>query len=135
VRIQLARVPGPDPPRLPSTRMMSNAPGAPTLPRGNVVVFVAPKHGQPLVPFSFGCLRLTPIGATYCALCSNEARAVAFEPTPTWLTPKSLVKTPLAVRCTCTLTVSLALYGLELMVTSPELTPPPFLPAYWTASV
>ena len=62
------------------------------------------------------------------------ARAVAFEPTPTWLTPKSFVKTPWALRCTCTLIVSLAPYGLDVIVTSPPETPPPFLFAYCCAS-
>src|ERR671931_2036516 len=106
----------------------SNEPGAPVLPSGRVVGSPGPKQGHVDVPLSIGCLTLTPIGATYCALCINEARAVAFDPTPTELTPKSFVKTPCAERRTCTLIVSFAAYGLDEMVT--VVVPPPFLVAY-----
>src|SRR6478736_5521022 len=129
-RTHSASVLGPVPPRLPSTLIRSKAPGAPVLPSGSVVVFDAPKHGQPEVPLSFGCSRLTPIGATYLACCIRLARAVAVEPTLTELTPKSLVKTPAAGRLTWTLIVSFVPRLFMIWMSDPE-SPPPFLPAYW----
>ena len=76
----------------------SNEPGAPVLPSGSWVKLPGPKQGHAEVPLSFGCEMLTPIGATYCALCIRLARAVALEPTETVLTPKSFVNTPFAER-------------------------------------
>ncbi len=76
---------------------------------------------------------LTPIGATYCADCIRLARAVAVEPTFTELTPKSLVKTPVAERRTWTLMVSFGSRPWVIWMSDDE-SPPPFLPEYWRAS-
>ena len=57
---------------------------------------------------------------------------MAFEPTVTVRTPKSLVNTPVAWRLRVTLIVSLAIRPLEMV--TPEV-PPPFLVVYWLANV
>src|SRR5205823_5524919 len=93
-----------------------------------------PKQGHLLVPLSIGCLTLTPIGATYWALCIRLARAVAFAPTVTVLTPKSFEKTPVAGFVSLTVIVSFVPTPLE-KVTPDGRTPPPFLFAYCMARV
>src|SRR5919197_4030956 len=76
---------------------------------------------------SIGCVFLTAIGATYFAWEVRAVRAVAFEPTLTELTPKSLVNTPVAGRFTWTVIVSLGPNELEKLTLW---SPPPFLLAY-----
>src|SRR2546423_4886837 len=132
--IQSARVCPPVPPLLPSMFSRSNEPGAPVLPSGRVVRLPEPKQGHEAgPPLSFGCLTLTPIGATYCALFIRLARAFAVEPTLTDLTPKSFVKTPLALPLTCTEMVSFGTRLWERVMSAAE-RPPPFLFAYCCAS-
>src|SRR5436190_5447117 len=132
--IQSARTFPPEPPLLPSRFNRSNEPGAPFLPSGSEVGFPLPMQGQLLEPpFSFGCLTLTPIGATYCALCIRLARALAVDPMLTDLTPKSFVKTPLALPLTCTEMVSFGTRVFETVM-SAAARPPPFLFAYCCAS-
>src|SRR2546429_2406622 len=128
--IQSARIWPPVPPLLPLMLGRSTEPGAPVLPGGRVVRLPLPKHGHELgPPLSFGCLTLTPIGATYCALCIRLARAFAVEPMETDLTPKSFVKMPFALPLTCTEMVSFGTRLLETVMSVPE-SPPPFLFAY-----
>jgi len=114
-------------------RVVMEAEGRATALGARLVVLPGPKQGQVLEPLSFGCLRLTPIGATYCALCIRLARAFAVEPTPTDLTPKSFVKMPFAFPLTCTEMVSFATRLLEIEM-SAAARPPPFLLAYCCAS-
>src|SRR5437763_15637280 len=103
----------------------SKEPGAPVLPSGSVVLFADPKQGHLLVPLSIGCLMLTPIGATYCALFIRLARAVAVALTVTVLTPQSVEKTPAAGFVSDTVIVSLRKMPLE-HVTASGFCHPPF---------
>src|SRR6476659_10581777 len=88
--IQFAMSLAPVPP-LSSRSTSANAPGAPVLPSGSVVVWLKHTLGQ-AGPLSSGCLMFTAIGATYCAEPSRLLFAVACACTVTELTPKSCEK-------------------------------------------
>src|SRR5690348_374525 len=121
----------PVPPWLLSMLIRSKLPGAPVFPSGSVVGWVEPMQGQVGVPLSFGLRMLTPIGATYFASSIRLARALAWEPTVTVLTPKSFVKKPWAGRLTLTLIVSFVATPVWTFTVG---VPPPFLVRYWRRS-
>src|SRR5207247_9589346 len=121
---QSATVLAPTAPLIDLSRLTSaNAPGAPFLPRGNVVS--SSKQGQP-GPESFGWSLLTTIGAAQRTSAGTAARALAPACTVTESIEKILEKKPGAVRETFSVTVSLRRKSLLNVIPDGSI-PPPFL--------